>query len=71
MMVMMPIMMLFMFYSFPSALSLYWTVSQVLSIVQMWMMRRKSAHNAAVEAVTVEAPLTRQQRRHAERQAKD
>jgi YidC/Oxa1 family membrane protein insertase len=43
MMVMMPVMMLFMFYSFPSALSLYWTLSQVLSIVQMWMIRRKIA----------------------------
>ena len=66
MMIMMPIMMLFMFYSFPSALSLYWTVSQVLSIVQMLMMRRKSAHKHDADGgVTVEAPLTRQQRRHA------
>jgi len=70
MMVMMPIMMLFMFYSFPSALSLYWTVSQAVSIIQMWMMRRKSAQTAHASAVTVEAPLTRQQRRQAERQAK-
>lgn len=70
MMVMMPIMMLFMFYSFPSALSLYWTVSQAVSIVQMWMMRRKSAQKAEAAAVTVDAPLTRQQRRQADRQAK-
>ncbi|MBO7166582.1 MAG: membrane protein insertase YidC [Kiritimatiellae bacterium] len=40
MMVIMPIMMLVMFYSFPSALSLYWTVSQVLSIAQMWWIRK-------------------------------
>ena len=33
---MMPIMLLFMFYSMPSALCLYWTVSQGLSILQMW-----------------------------------
>lgn len=66
MMIMMPVMMLFMFYSFPSALSLYWTVSQVLSIVQMWMMRRKSAHKHDADGgMTVEPPLTRQQRRHA------
>ena len=67
MMVMMPIMMLFMFYSFPSALSLYWTVSQVLSIVQMWMIRRNSTHKHDLEngGMTVENPLTRQQRRHA------
>jgi YidC/Oxa1 family membrane protein insertase len=66
MMIMMPIMMLFMFYSFPSALSLYWTVSQVLSIIQMWMIRRSAAHkDGPGGGVTVEAPLTRQQRRHA------
>lgn len=64
MMVMMPVMMLFMFYSFPAALSLYWTVSQVLSIVQMWMMRRKSAQKAEASGMTLEAPMTRQQRRH-------
>ncbi len=66
MMIMMPIMMLFMFYSFPSALSLYWTVSQVLSIVQMLMIRQKVAHKHDGDGgVRVEAPLTRQQRRHA------
>jgi YidC/Oxa1 family membrane protein insertase len=66
MMIMMPIMMLFMFYSFPSALSLYWTVSQVLSIVQMLMMRRKSAHTGNPDGgVTVDSTMTRQQRRHA------
>ncbi|MEI7901737.1 MAG: YidC/Oxa1 family insertase periplasmic-domain containing protein [bacterium] len=66
MMVMMPIMMLFMFYSFPAALSLYWTVSQALSIVQMLMMRQKIAHKHDPDGgVTVESPMTRQQRRHA------
>ena len=67
MMIMMPIMMLFMFYSFPSALSLYWTVSQVLSIVQMLMIRRSTAHknDPGGDGMIVEAPLTRQQRRHA------
>ncbi|MFZ2281808.1 MAG: membrane protein insertase YidC, partial [Prosthecobacter sp.] len=68
MMIMMPIMMLFMFYSFPAALSLYWTVSQVLSIVQMLMMRQKIAHKHDPDGgVTVESPLTRQQRRSATR----
>ena len=66
MMIMMPIMMLFMFYSFPAALSLYWTVSQVLSIVQMLAIRQKIAHKHDSDSgVTVEAPQTRQQRRHA------
>ncbi len=66
MMIMMPIMMLFMFYSFPAALSLYWTVSQVLSILQMLMLRRQATHKHGPDGgVTVEAPQTRQQRRHA------
>ena len=66
MMVMMPVMMLVMFYSFPSALSLYWTLSQVLSIVQMWYIRKKytpapiAAANDTVEATVI----TRQMRRH-------
>ena len=66
MMIIMPIMMLVMFYSFPSALSLYWTLSQVLSIVQMWYIRKKytpapiAAANDTVEAQVV----TRQMRRH-------
>jgi len=69
MMVMMPAMMLFMFYSFPSALSLYWTLSQVFSIVQMWWIRRKYGTPAAkADGVTVpdavEMPQTRQMRRH-------
>lgn len=64
MMVMMPVMMLFMFYSFPAALSLYWTVSQVLSIVQMLMMRRKVAHEQHPDGdASAEASMTRQQRR--------
>jgi YidC/Oxa1 family membrane protein insertase len=68
MMIMMPIMMLFMFYSFPSALSLYWTVSQVLSIVQMLMIRRTVAHeHPETTVLPPEESLTRQQRRAATR----
>ncbi|MEG1788301.1 MAG: membrane protein insertase YidC [Kiritimatiellia bacterium] len=44
---MMPIMLLFMFYSMPSALCLYWTVSQVLSIFQMWQIQRSTARQQA------------------------
>ena len=64
--VIMPIMMLVMFYNFASALSLYWTVSQVLSIVQMWMMRRKTARKDNVlEPEVIDPPsTTRQMRRH-------
>ena len=66
MMVMMPIMMLVMFYSFPSALSLYWTLSQVLSIVQMWYIRKRYTPPVpAAAADTVDATVvTRQMRRH-------
>ena len=64
MMVMMPIMMLVMFYSFPSALSLYWTLSQVLSIVQMWYIRKRYTPVVSTAADTVDAVVTRQMRRH-------
>ena len=44
MMMMMPILFTFMFYSFPSGLSLYWSVNQVMMIVQMaWMKKRHPA----------------------------
>ena len=42
MMMLMPAMMLVFFYNMPSALVLYWSVSQCLSIVQLLMQRRKS-----------------------------
>ncbi len=70
MMVFMPVMMLFMFYSFPSALSLYWTLSQVVSIVQMWLIRRaaqgarKTFSGAVVPDAVIDPPVTRQMRRH-------
>ena len=41
--VFMPVMMLVMFYSFPAALSLYWFLSNLFSIVQMWLIRRQTA----------------------------
>jgi YidC/Oxa1 family membrane protein insertase len=42
MMLLMPIMMLFIFYNMPAALVLYWTANQVLMIVQLlWQKRKK------------------------------
>jgi YidC/Oxa1 family membrane protein insertase len=42
MMLLMPIMMLFIFYSMPAALVLYWTANTVLMIVQLlWQKRIK------------------------------
>lgn len=43
---MMPIMMLFFFYNMSSALCLYWTVSQLLSIAQMYMLRKTTPKQA-------------------------
>ncbi|MGN0832427.1 MAG: YidC/Oxa1 family insertase periplasmic-domain containing protein [Kiritimatiellia bacterium] len=66
MMVMMPAMMLVMFYSFPSALSLYWFLSNVFSIVQMWLIRRQTAAKSGVlTPEVIDPPTTRQMRRHA------
>ena len=65
MMVFMPIMMLVMFYSFPSALSLYWFLSNIFSIVQMWLIRRETAKKAEVlTPEVIDPPQTRQMRRH-------
>ena len=71
MMVFMPLMMLVMFYNFASALSLYWTLSQVMSIAQMWWIRKKygssakpSGKDGVVVPDAVEMPQTRQMRRH-------
>lgn len=65
MMVFMPIMMLFMFYSFPSALSLYWTLSQVFSIWQMWLIRRQTQKKSeTIMPEVIDPPQTRQMRRH-------
>ena len=40
MMMMMPVLFTFMFYSFPSGLSLYWSVNQVMMIVQLAWMKK-------------------------------
>ncbi len=67
MMIFMPIMMLVMFYSFPSALSLYWFLSNLFSIVQMWIIRRQTAAKTSSGAVipeVIDPPMTRQMRRH-------
>jgi len=39
MMMLMPVVMLFFLYSMPSGLTLYWTVSQLISIAQLLMNR--------------------------------
>jgi YidC/Oxa1 family membrane protein insertase len=71
MMLFMPLMMLVMFYNFASALSLYWTLSQVMSIAQAWWIRKKygtpskpAGKDGVIEPDAVEMPQTRQMRRH-------
>ena len=65
MMIFMPVMMLVMFYSFPSALSLYWFLSNLFSIVQMYLIRRSTKKESAVVIPEViDPPQTRQMRRH-------
>ncbi len=69
MMILMPGMMLFMFYTMPAALSLYWTVSQGISILQMLLQRyrnkMKEGGGGAAAAMVVEPPeqATRQMKR--------
>jgi YidC/Oxa1 family membrane protein insertase len=41
MMALMPIVMLIFLYDLPSGLTLYWTVSNIFSIVQLWLQKRK------------------------------
>jgi YidC/Oxa1 family membrane protein insertase len=42
MMAMMPIIMLLFLYDLPSGLTLYWTVSNIFSIIQLWLQKRRS-----------------------------
>ena len=47
---MMPFMMLFIFYSFPAGLNLYWTVNNVLTVAQQWTIHREAEREAKVAA---------------------
>lgn len=42
MMMAMPVIMLIFLYNLPSGLTLYWTVSQIFSIVQLWVQHRRN-----------------------------
>ena len=52
MMMLMPLMFVFMFYSMSSGLVLYWTVQNLLSILQQWLALRDTKKPAAVPAPT-------------------
>ncbi len=65
MMVMMPVMMLVMFYKFPAALGLYWTVSQFFAIFALLRTRaKKNKGNTSSSTSVINPPReTRQMRR--------
>ncbi len=69
MMVMMPVMMLVMFYPYPSALGLYWTVSQLFAIFALLRTRAKKSKGDSFSSIAVVDPPreTRQMRRDRER----
>ena len=50
MMLIMPIIMLYFFYDLPSGLTLYWTVSNIFSIIQLRMQQRGSKKNGTAQA---------------------
>ena len=47
MMMIMPFVMLFFFYDLPSGLTLYWTVSNIFSIIQLRMQQRSGKNTTA------------------------
>jgi YidC/Oxa1 family membrane protein insertase len=49
MMMFMPVVMLFVLYSLPSGLTLYWTVSQVFSILQLYMTQKMGKDQPAAD----------------------
>jgi len=66
---MMPLMMLFFFYAMPSALSLYWTVSTLLAVIQLAMQQRggNTPGDGLTPAATPAESMTRQMKRRLER----
>jgi len=52
MMMFMPLIMLVFLYNLPSGLTLYWTVSQIISIIQLYMNKR-AARNEQEKAAAV------------------
>jgi len=49
MMMFMPVVMLFVLYSLPSGLTLYWTVSQIFSILQLYITQKSNKDEPAAE----------------------
>jgi YidC/Oxa1 family membrane protein insertase len=52
----MPIFLLVIFYGLPSGLVLYWTVNNVMTALQQYLMNRSEKAKEAAEAVVVTPP---------------
>jgi YidC/Oxa1 family membrane protein insertase len=50
MMLLMPVVFTFMFWSFPTGLVIYWLVNNILSIGQQWLYNRQADAAKAVKA---------------------
>ena len=44
--------MLFIFYSFPAGLNLYWTVNNILQVAQQWSIHKEPVKMPVTEAKT-------------------
>ena len=49
---MMPVMMLFIFYSFPAGLNLYWTMNNILTVAQQWNIHREGEREKLMAVTT-------------------
>ena len=49
---MMPAMMLFIFYSFPAGLNLYWTMNNILTVMQQWNIHREAEREKMMAVAT-------------------
>ena len=52
MMAFMPVIMLLFLFDLPSGLTLYWTVSNLFSILQLWLQKRRGQNSAAAQPKT-------------------
>ena len=49
MMALMPVVMLFFLYDLPSGLTLYWTISNLFSILQLWLQKRRGQQTGSAQ----------------------
>jgi membrane protein insertase Oxa1/YidC/SpoIIIJ len=64
---MMPFVMLFIFYSFPAGLNLYWTVNNVLTVAQQWKIHREIPSTPSHPEPQTQTPKIEKPKRRAEK----